>query len=173
VFAVGIAVLASPTLALALGRQLHLGPTLGGFWSGGNSTGAGGSVGLAAGLGLTDAIRLYANLEYSLGADLPPMAAMSPPQLRHGGALTLGAAYIFDLGPLLPWVGLGVAAGFVATPSWLAFVPFGEARIGVDVLTSRYFGLTFQVAGTLSFANWAYVTGTVGGLVGLRWAIDL
>lgn len=166
--AISLAVALLPSTACAIERQLHGGPTLGGYGAFGASGGGGGTVGLSGGYGLSDSFRLYTNLEYGLGVD----AAMMP-GLRHSITLSAGVAYAIDVVSVLPWFGLGLQAGGVFTNNWVGFVPAAEARIGIDWLTSRYFGLTFQAAGTVSFANFTNVMATVSGLAGLRWTVDL
>jgi hypothetical protein len=159
-----------PSLARAEARELYLGPTVGGGFSTGVDGGAAGSAGATAGYGLTDAFRVYCNLEYSLGASTstPPPAA-----LRHAATLSAGVAYTLDVASVVPWFGLGAQGAVVVARQWSGVVPAVEARVGLDWLLSRSFGLTFQAAYGLVFANRSHVGDTVTGLAGVRWSWSL
>lgn len=159
----------APGLACATARQLHLGPAIGASWTSGPQGGVNGVVSLHGAYDLTDAWRLYANLQYALGAG---DAANTP---RHEASLSAGVAYVIDILSVLPWIGLGVNGTLVATPvpGQVFVVPVAEARGGVDYLASRYFGLTFQFSYGFVLTNRGQVADMFSGLIGLRWTLDL
>jgi hypothetical protein len=161
--AVGLA----PSIADASGRQLHGGASLGYTPSLGLSGGHSGALGLNGAYDFTDAFRLWSSLEYSLGGGDPNAT------LRHSGSLTVGVAYVLDLLRAIPWFGLGFRAAVVGTPSWVGFVPAVEARVGVDIPTSRYFAVTTQFAYALPVANRDQVSHIFLLAVGVRFTADL
>lgn len=159
--------LAAPARAHATERQIHVAPMLGYHFASGASGGHSGLVAVEAGYGLTDNWRLWSTLEYGLGGGVQGV------EPRHQGSLVLGVAYGIDLMRALPWFGVGFRGAIVGSPAWTGFVPAIEARLGVDVPTSRYFGITFQSAYALPLANRDQVSHLVSAGVGLRLALDL
>ncbi len=164
---VALVVTLGPRDARATARQLHGGPAIGGSWTSGPRGGGNGLVALHGAYDITDAWRLYANLQYGLGAG---DAANTP---RHEAGLTAGLAYVIDVVSVLPWIGLGVNGTVIATPGFTGIVPAGELRVGVDYLASRYFGVTFQIAYALVIYPRDSVGDMLSGLIGLRWTADL
>ena len=151
----------------ATARQLHGGPAVGFAAITGTSGGYAGVIALNGGYGLNDTWRLYANAQYVLGAgDMrnTPMQA---------GSLSAGIAYTLDVVSVLPWAGIGFSGAIHATPAFFGIVPAAEARIGVDYLASRYFGLTFQASYAFALLNRETAGDTITALLGLRWSVDL
>lgn len=154
--------------AWAGNRQLEGGASIGVHGATGTHAGIGGLVALHGGLRPNDWLRVYGRLEYGLGAGLD--LATTP---RHHAALSVGVAYVFDVLTFAPWLGIGAVGGYEASASWAGPVVGAEVRLGGDVYLSRYFALTFQIAGAVYLneltRNWGSFTGTGG----LRWTLDL
>lgn len=128
----------------------------------------GGVFGLQGGYGLSDAFRIYANVDYGLG-----VLTASPGSLRHHGSLSFGIAYTLDVISVLPWFGIGLQTSLLATTAAVEWVPFAEARGGVDWLLRRWFGLTAQLAYGLAFANRHLLSDCFTATIGLRFTADL
>jgi hypothetical protein len=158
--------LAAPFEAWAGGRQLHGGPSAGGAVLAGRDVAVGGTVGGHLGFGLTDAFRVYGAVDVPLGASIADGAFSLWP-----GA-SAGVAYSLDVGTWVPWLGLEARAHVVYARAALGFAVGGGARVGVDWLPQRYFGLSIQA----SYAA-LYFDGGLGHSVtlvaGPRWTVDL
>jgi hypothetical protein len=161
-------VLAAPALAHGGARQIHGGPVLGGFLDIDPRAGAGGLVGVNGGYGINDAFRVYVNAAYGLGAGFE--AAHSPQQI---GTVSAGLAYALDVVSVMPWFGIGPQALLVAAPDGPRIAVAAEGRLGVDFLTSRYFGVTVQAAYGFVLYPRPQVGDQITALVGLRWVADL
>lgn len=159
--------------AQAGARQLEGGFSGGVVGHAGSQAGIGGLVAAHGAVRPNDWLRVYARLEYGLGAGLD--RAGSP---RHHAAFAAGAAYVFDVLSVAPWFGLGVVGSYEASPTWGGalgggFLLGGEGRLGVDVLLSRYFALTFQGSAAIFFNDFDRNWGAFSGSAGVRWALDL
>lgn len=153
--------------AEASARQLHGGPVAGFAGLVGSNIALGGSVGGQIHYGITDAFRFGASLDVPMGATLTGAQFTSWP------GLSVGVAYSLDVGTVVPWLALEARAHAVfstaAAPTWLVG---GGARVGVDWLPQRYFGLTFQGTYSACFLDGG-LAHMFGVSVGPRWTMDL
>lgn len=166
--AVALALLA-PARAIAGAQQLHGAAALGYAWSSGPGGGpAAALLSLGGAYGLNDTFRLYANLEYALGIGNAPNGTP-----RHAGSLSIGIAYAIDVLSVVPWAGVGLQGSLVGSAAWVGFVPAVEVRGGLDILTSRYFGLQVQASYGFAFANRDQVGDLFTAIFGVRLTRDL
>lgn len=117
--------------------------------------------------GITDAFRFGASL------DVPSGARLTSGQIASWPGISVGIAYSLDVGTVVPWLALEARAHAVfataAAPTWLVG---GGARLGVDWLPQRYFGLTFQGTYSACFLDGG-LAHMFGVSVGPRWTLDL